>query len=121
MSPTQIDPEPPTCSSSPMVAYQATQPPWRVHNATAAMLLNHPESMNPVNFVCYTDHRELLNQLQWIPDVKTVVLAGKGGNFCARGDVREIIGLQTALKAPVPQLCTSMTDEQSAEKLYVQV
>jgi enoyl-CoA hydratase/carnithine racemase len=104
-----------------MASYQAIQYPWRVHNATVSMPLNRPELKNPINFVGYIEHCELLNQLQWTPDVKAVVLTGEGGNFCADGDVHEIIGLQTALKAPVLQMSTSMTDEQSVENLHVRV
>jgi enoyl-CoA hydratase/carnithine racemase len=87
----------------------------------AAIPLNRPESKNQIDFVSYTEHRALFYQLHWPPDEKTEVPTGEGCNFCAGGDVRKIIGLQTASKAPVPQMCTSMQYEQSAESLHVQV
>jgi enoyl-CoA hydratase/carnithine racemase len=44
-------------------------------------------------------------------DVRAIVLAGEGGNFCSGGDVHEIIGPLIGLKAPELLMFTRMTGD----------
>ena len=58
----------------------------------ATVTLNRPERKNPLTFESYAELRDLFGQLEYADDVKAVVVAGAGGNFCSGGDVHEIIG-----------------------------
>lgn len=58
----------------------------------ATVTLNRPERKNPLTFDSYAELRDLFRGLTYATDVKCVVLAGSGGNFCSGGDVHEIIG-----------------------------
>jgi len=65
---------------------------WQVADGVATLTLNRPERKNPLTFESYAELRETFERLRFEPDVKVVVLAGAGGNFCSGGDVNEIIG-----------------------------
>lgn len=54
--------------------------------------LDRPERKNPLTFELYAELRDRFRALSAQPDVKSVVLAGAGENFCSGGDVHEIIG-----------------------------
>jgi enoyl-CoA hydratase/carnithine racemase len=54
--------------------------------------LNRPERKNPLTFELYAALRDRFRALSVQPDIKSVVLAGAGDNFCSGGDVHEIIG-----------------------------
>lgn len=72
--------------------YKATHFLWEVSGKVATITLNRPERKNPLTFESYAELRDLFRQLNYASDVKTVVIAGAGGNFCSGGDVHEIIG-----------------------------
>ncbi|MBC7203130.1 MAG: enoyl-CoA hydratase family protein, partial [Pusillimonas sp.] len=59
----------------------------------------------------YAELRDLFRKLVYATDIKVVVVAGSGGNFCSGGDVHEIIGPLT--KMTMPQLLdfTRMTGD----------
>lgn len=65
---------------------------WRVEGKVATITLNRPERKNPLTFDSYAELRDTFHALIQVEDVKVVVLAGAGGNFCSGGDVHEIIG-----------------------------
>jgi enoyl-CoA hydratase/carnithine racemase len=65
---------------------------WQVADGVATVTLSRPERKNPLTFESYAELRDTFRQLQFATDVKVVVLAGEGGNFCSGGDVHEIIG-----------------------------
>jgi enoyl-CoA hydratase/carnithine racemase len=65
---------------------------WRVEGKVGVLTLNRPEKKNPLTFESYAELRELFRGLPRENEVKAVVLAGAGGNFCSGGDVHEIIG-----------------------------
>ena len=85
-----------------MTAYSATdiKPKhfsWSVTDNVATITLNRPERKNPLTFESYAELRDTFHQLQWVNDIKIVLITGEGGNFCSGGDVHEIIGPLTKM------------------------
>ena len=66
---------------------------------------------NPLTFESYHELRNLFAGLNHATDVKAVVLAGEGGNFCSGGDVHEIIGPLTKMSMPEMLEFTRMTGD----------
>jgi enoyl-CoA hydratase/carnithine racemase len=77
----------------------------------ATVTLNRPEKKNPLTFDSYAELRDLFRDLAYASDVRAVVIAGEGGNFCSGGDVFEII--EPLTKMPMPELLrfTRMTGD----------
>jgi enoyl-CoA hydratase/carnithine racemase len=65
---------------------------YSVSGKVATITLNRPEKKNPLTFDSYGELRDLFREMVYAADVKAVVFAGEGGNFCSGGDVHEIIG-----------------------------
>jgi enoyl-CoA hydratase/carnithine racemase len=65
---------------------------WRLDNGVAVISLQHPERKNPLTFESYAELRDTFRALAGAGDVKAVVIASSGGNFCSGGDVHDIIG-----------------------------
>ena len=65
---------------------------WQVEGKVARIQLDRPERKNPLTFASYAELRDTFRDLVYADDVKCIVLAGAGGNFCSGGDVHEIIG-----------------------------
>ncbi|MDZ4805048.1 MAG: enoyl-CoA hydratase family protein [Candidatus Eisenbacteria bacterium] len=65
---------------------------WAVSDRVATITLSRPEKKNPLTFESYCELTDTFRALESVDDVRAVVLAGAGGNFCSGGDVREIIG-----------------------------
>ncbi len=80
-------------------------------SGVARITLNRPERKNPLSFDSYAELRELFRSLKYADDVKAVVLAGAGDNFCSGGDVHEIIGPLLQLAAPELLMFTRMTGD----------
>ena len=72
--------------------YKATHFLWEISGKVAIITLNRPERKNPLTFESYAELRDLFRDLNYANDVKAVLIAGAGGNFCSGGDVHEIIG-----------------------------
>jgi enoyl-CoA hydratase/carnithine racemase len=83
-----------------LAAYEARHFRWRTEGKVGSITLDRPERKNPLTFDSYAELRDLFRRLQYAEDVKTVVLAGAGGNFCSGGDVHEIIGPLTRMAMP---------------------
>ena len=96
---------------APQAAYVATHFAYTFHSAVATITLNRPERKNPLTFASYAELRDLFNALRYATDVKAVVLAGAGGNFCSGGDVHEIIGPLTTMQMPELLEFTRMTGD----------
>ena len=77
----------------------------------ATITLNRPEKKNPLTFESYAELRDLFLALPQASDVRAVVLAGAGGNFCSGGDVFEIIEPLTRMAAPELLRFTRMTGD----------
>jgi enoyl-CoA hydratase/carnithine racemase len=77
----------------------------------AHVTLNRPERKNPLTFDSYRELRDLFRNLAYATDIKAVVVAGEGGNFCSGGDVHEIIGPLTKMSMPELLAFTRMTGD----------
>jgi enoyl-CoA hydratase/carnithine racemase len=65
---------------------------WEVADRVATVTLNRPERKNPLTLESYAELRDTFHKLQYVDDVRAVVITGEGGNFCSGGDVHDIIG-----------------------------
>ncbi|HQW20589.1 MAG TPA: enoyl-CoA hydratase family protein [Rhodocyclaceae bacterium] len=92
-------------------AYEAKHFLWQVDTAVATLTLHRPERKNPLTFDAYAELRDLFLALRHAEDIKVVVLAGSGGNFCSGGDVHEIIGPLTSMNLPQLREFTQMTGD----------
>jgi len=85
---------------NPLANYEGRHFRYGVKGKTASITLNRPDRKNPLTFDSYAELRDLFRAMCDAPDIKTVVLAGAGENFCSGGDVHEIIGPLTKLDMP---------------------
>ncbi len=65
---------------------------WHMEGEVAVIRLNRPERKNPLTFESYAELRDTFRDMVYAEDVKAVVFASNGGNFCSGGDVHDIIG-----------------------------
>ena len=97
----------------PFKEYSARHFRWQCSDdgRVATITLNRPEKKNPLTFESYAELRDLFRNLAYANDVRAVVVAGEGGNFCSGGDVFEII--EPLTKMPMPELLrfTRMTGD----------
>jgi enoyl-CoA hydratase/carnithine racemase len=84
---------------------------WRVEGKVGVITLNRPERKNPLTFESYAELRDFFRDLQNNKDIKAIVIAGAGGNFCSGGDVHEIIGPLTKMAPPQLLEFTRMTGD----------
>jgi enoyl-CoA hydratase/carnithine racemase len=84
---------------------------WQVADRVATITLNRPERKNPLTFESYAELRDTFQKLHHAEDVRAVVLAGEGGNFCSGGDVHDIIGPLVAMEMPELLRFTRMTGD----------
>src|SRR5689334_25068376 len=94
-----------------LAGYRAEHFLYTASDGVATITLNRPERKNPLTFDSYAELRDLFRQLAYADDVKAVIVAGAGGNFCSGGDVHEIIGPLVKLKAPELLTFTRMTGD----------
>ncbi|GAB4176393.1 MAG: enoyl-CoA hydratase family protein [Rhodocyclaceae bacterium] len=94
-----------------MAHYPARHFRWQVEGRVATLTLNRPERKNPLTFESYAELRDVFGALRSAADVKAVVVCGAGGNFCSGGDVHEIIGPLTRMRAPELLAFTRMTGD----------
>ena len=97
----------------PFKDYTARHFRWQCSDdgRVATITLNRPQKKNPLTFESYAELRDLFRNLAYANDVRAVVVAGEGGNFCSGGDVFEII--EPLTKMPMPELLrfTRMTGD----------
>lgn len=84
---------------------------WEWRDGIAHLTLNRPERKNPLTFDSYAELRDTFTALRSASDVRAVVLAGSGDNFCSGGDVHDIIGPLVAMSAPELLRFTRMTGD----------
>ncbi len=65
---------------------------WSFKDGVARISLNRPERKNPLTFESYAELRDAFRDLVYVREVKAIVFASEGGNFCSGGDVHDIIG-----------------------------
>ena len=95
----------------PAADYRAQHFGWEVTARVGLLTLNRPERKNPLTFEAYAELRDLFGRLCHADDVRAVVVAGAGENFCSGGDVHEIIGPLTQLDMPGLLTFTRMTGD----------
>jgi enoyl-CoA hydratase/carnithine racemase len=76
----------------PLAQYSPKHFLLEVADDVATVTLNRPERKNPLTFESYRELTNFFRACAMDDDVKTVVVAGAGGNFSSGGDVFEIIG-----------------------------
>jgi enoyl-CoA hydratase/carnithine racemase len=64
---------------------------WQRTGGVAVIRLARPDRKNPLTFESYAELRDTFRALVYSEDVKAIVFASNGGNFCSGGDVHEII------------------------------
>ena len=84
---------------------------WSVLDNVATIKLNRPEKKNPLTFESYAELRDTFHKLQWVDDIKVIIITGEGGNFCSGGDVNEIIGPLTKMNIDDLLKFTRMTGD----------
>ncbi len=84
---------------------------WECADGIATIRLNRPERKNPLTFESYAELRDTFRALVYAEDVRVVVLAPTGGNFCSGGDVHEIIGPLTKMSMKELLAFTRMTGD----------
>ncbi len=89
--------------------YKARHFLWEVDGKVATLTLNRPDRKNPLTFESYAELRQTFEALCHDEDIKSVVLTGAGENFCAGGDVFEIIEPLTKMTMPELLKFTRMT------------
>ena len=94
-----------------LVSYSAQHFSYAFEAGVVTLTLNRPERKNPLTFDSYHELRNLFASFNHATDVKAVVLAGEGGNFCSGGDVHEIIGPLTKMNMPEMLEFTRMTGD----------
>ncbi|MGC2696272.1 MAG: enoyl-CoA hydratase family protein [Candidatus Angelobacter sp.] len=94
-----------------LAGYAAQHFKYEVTNTVATITLDRPERKNPLTFASYAELRDLFRAMAEATDVKAIVLAGAGENFCSGGDVHEIIGPLTELDMPGLLAFTRMTGD----------
>jgi enoyl-CoA hydratase/carnithine racemase len=65
---------------------------WETDGNVAVIRLRRPERKNPMTFESYAELRDTFRALVEAEDIKAVLFASNGGNFCSGGDVHDIIG-----------------------------
>ncbi|HUS23824.1 MAG TPA: enoyl-CoA hydratase family protein [Candidatus Binatia bacterium] len=84
---------------------------WAWDDGVATITLDTPARKNPLTFDSYAELTSLFRELRDAPQVRAVVLAGAGGNFCSGGDVHQIIGPLTKMDMPGLLAFTRMTGD----------
>lgn len=94
-----------------LVGWQPEHFGWRVEGSVGLITLNRPERKNPLTFESYAELRDLFRRLEYVDEVRAIVVQGAGGNFCSGGDVHEIIGPLTQMSMPDLLAFTRMTGD----------
>ena len=82
---------------------------WALDRGVATVTLNNLARKNPLTFDSYRALTDTFRGLNKSKDVKVVVITGAEGNFCSGGDVHDIIGPLTKMKAAGLLKFTRMT------------
>lgn len=69
----------------------------RLHGKVAEISLNRPERSNALNEAMWQELREAMRWADATPEVRSVVLAGEGKNFCAGIDLAMLSGVAQAV------------------------
>ncbi len=58
----------------------------------ATLMLNRPDKLNAITFEVYDELGKVFRALDTEPDVRAIVITGRGRAFCSGGDINDIIG-----------------------------
>ncbi len=75
-----------------LAGYKAKHFKYSVVGKVATITLDRPERKNPLTLESYSELRDLFREMVYATDIKAIVFASEGGNFCSGGDVHDIIG-----------------------------
>jgi enoyl-CoA hydratase/carnithine racemase len=92
-------------------AYAPQHFKWSFADGVGHVTLSRPERKNPLTFDSYAELRDLFRDLVYADDVRAIVFAGDGENFCSGGDVHEIIGPLTKMDMTALMKFTRMTGD----------
>lgn len=106
MSPERLEPR-----AQDLAAFAPQHFRWSLDGRVATITLDRPEKKNPLTFESYAELRDTFRALAYASEIKAVLLAGSGGNFCSGGDVFEIIGPLTEMAMPALLAFTQMTGD----------
>lgn len=106
-------PDPMSAMRAPIAALNPKHFAWSTaHEGRVGIItLERPARKNPLTFDSYAELRDLFRALSFASDVRAVVIAGAGGNFCSGGDVFEIIEPLTKMAVPELLAFTRMTGD----------
>jgi enoyl-CoA hydratase/carnithine racemase len=65
---------------------------YEVEAGIATITLDRPDRLNALTFEVYRQLADLFHRLRSTPEVRVVILTGRGKGFCGGGDVDDIIG-----------------------------
>jgi enoyl-CoA hydratase/carnithine racemase len=65
---------------------------YELASGVATITLARPERLNSLTFEVYEELREVIDAMNALDDVRSVVITGEGRAFCSGGDVEDIIG-----------------------------
>jgi enoyl-CoA hydratase/carnithine racemase len=94
-----------------MADHKPTHFKWTMHGKVAVITLDRPDRKNPLTFKSYAELRDTFRNLVYADDVRAVVFASNGGNFCSGGDVHEIIAPLTKMDMKDLLAFTRMTGD----------
>ncbi len=60
-----------------------------VHGGIARVTLSHPGKLNAMSRAMWRELKTVFESIQQHADLRCVIVAGEGGNFCAGGDIAE--------------------------------
>jgi enoyl-CoA hydratase/carnithine racemase len=92
-------------------AYSPQHFKWAFGEGVARIALDRPDRKNPLTFESYAELRDAFRALVYVREVKAVVFASNGGNFCSGGDVHDIIAPLTQMGMPELLNFTRMTGD----------
>jgi isohexenylglutaconyl-CoA hydratase len=72
----------------------------RLENGVLHVTINRPEARNAMSLVMVKELGDLFQAIEERRDVRTVVLRGTGGHFCAGGDVKDMAAARGADPGP---------------------
>lgn len=75
---------------------------FEVNDRVGLITFSRPDKLNALTFEVYRELRDLFQELERDPAVRSVVITGQGRGFCSGGDVLAIIG--ELLSRPMPEL-----------------
>lgn len=80
----------------PEVSLETSTPAvhWQVDGWLATVRLYNPSRLNAMNRAMWRQLREVFVHLSHLPELRAVVVAGQGGQFCAGGDISEYPGFR---------------------------